>query len=139
MHLEEQSSWRSFFLHASPLKILLMLALATIPLIACFLSYPRCQEIGIKRSSACRKRNLMFAKTHKCGTSTLVNTFYLVGVRRRLNFVVQYKQNKKNITSFHEIKLQGERLLHVFAYICTCICLYFCRAPIPCGLGQEPI
>ena len=34
------------------------------------------------------KKNLMFIKTHKCGTSTLVDTFYLFGVRRKLNFVL---------------------------------------------------
>lgn len=35
-----------------------------------------------------RKENLMFVKTHKCGTSTLVNLFYLLGIRKRLNFVM---------------------------------------------------
>ena len=34
------------------------------------------------------KKNLMFIKTHKCGTSTLVDVFYLFGVRRKLNFVM---------------------------------------------------
>ena len=34
------------------------------------------------------KTNLMFIKTHKCGTSTLVNPFYLKGVRERLNYVI---------------------------------------------------
>ena len=113
MHLEEQSLWRRNFLHSSPFKICLMSALAIIPLIACFQfqSYPRCQEIKMEHSSGCGKRNLMFAKTHKCGTSTLVNTFYLVGVRRRLNFIIQYKQSAKHITSLHEIKLQKKRLL----------------------------
>ncbi|XP_063684643.1 galactosylceramide sulfotransferase-like isoform X2 [Bolinopsis microptera] len=41
------------------------------------------------RQTTTNKRNLMFIKTHKCGTSSLVNTFYLMGVRSRLNFVVQ--------------------------------------------------
>ena len=36
-----------------------------------------------------RKENFMFIKTYKCGTSSLVNVFYLLGVRRRLNFVIQ--------------------------------------------------
>ena len=39
------------------------------------------------------KKNLMFLKTHKCGTSTLVNMFYLFGLRRRLNFVLQSPHN----------------------------------------------
>ncbi|XP_063675051.1 galactosylceramide sulfotransferase-like [Bolinopsis microptera] len=33
--------------------------------------------------------SFLFIKTHKCGTSTLVNMFYLFGLRRRLNFVTQ--------------------------------------------------
>ena len=37
---------------------------------------------------AVAKKNLMFIRTHKCGTSTLVNVFYLFGIRRRLNFVM---------------------------------------------------
>ena len=35
------------------------------------------------------KYNLMFLKTHKTGTSTLVNVFYLYGIRRKLNFVLK--------------------------------------------------
>ena len=41
-----------------------------------------------------RKENFMFIKTHKCGTSSLVNVFYLLGVRRRLNFVIQRGQHQ---------------------------------------------
>ncbi|XP_063683618.1 galactosylceramide sulfotransferase-like isoform X2 [Bolinopsis microptera] len=44
------------------------------------------------------KKNLMFIKTHKCGTSTIVDVFYLRGVRRRLNFVMNpYQHNLKNL------------------------------------------
>ena len=39
------------------------------------------------------KKNLMFIRTHKCGTSTLVNIFYLFGVRRRLSFVMKPNMN----------------------------------------------
>ena len=40
------------------------------------------------------KSNLMFVKTHKCGTSSLVNIFYLYGIRRRLNFSLKpYKHH----------------------------------------------
>ena len=42
------------------------------------------------------KKNLMFVKTHKCGTSTLVDVFYLWGVRRRLNFVLQPYKHQLN-------------------------------------------
>ena len=42
-----------------------------------------------KHKNIDNKENLMFIKTHKCGTSTLVNTFYLYGVRHRSNFVFQ--------------------------------------------------
>ena len=34
-----------------------------------------------------KDKNFLFLKTHKCGTSTLVNMLYLFGIRRRLNFV----------------------------------------------------
>ena len=34
------------------------------------------------------KSNLFFVKTHKCGTSTMVNIFYLYGIQRKLNFVL---------------------------------------------------
>ena len=40
------------------------------------------------------KKNLMFIKTHKCGTSTLVDVFYLQGVRKRLNFVMYPYQHQ---------------------------------------------
>ena len=40
------------------------------------------------------KKNLMFIKTHKCGTSTLVDVFYLRGVRKRLNFVMYPYQHQ---------------------------------------------
>ena len=40
------------------------------------------------------KKNFMFVKTHKCGTSTLVDVFYLLGVRRRLNFVLDPHEHK---------------------------------------------
>ena len=36
-----------------------------------------------------KDKNFLFIKTHKCGTSTLVNMFYLFGIRRKLNFVTQ--------------------------------------------------
>ena len=35
------------------------------------------------------KPKLMFLKTHKSATSTLVNMFYLYGIRRKLNFVMK--------------------------------------------------
>lgn len=47
-----------------------------------------------------RKENFVFVKTHKCGTSTLVSMFYLYGVRRRSNFVLQ--RNSKN-EGIHEL------------------------------------
>ena len=34
------------------------------------------------------KKKLMFFKTHKCGTSSLVSVLYLYGIRRNLNFVL---------------------------------------------------
>ena len=43
------------------------------------------------------KKNLMFVKTHKCGTSTLVNVFYLNGVRKKLNFVLNPYAHKINL------------------------------------------
>jgi hypothetical protein len=43
------------------------------------------------------KKNLMFIKTHKCGTSTLVDVFYLRGVRQRLNFVMHPYRHKLNV------------------------------------------
>ena len=35
-----------------------------------------------------RRDNLMFVKTHKCATTTLVSMFYLNGVRKRLNLAM---------------------------------------------------
>ena len=49
------------------------------------------------------KKNLMFLKTHKCGTSSLVNIFYLRGVRKKLNFVVQPDQHQLHLA---ELNLQ---------------------------------
>ena len=43
------------------------------------------------------KNNLMFIKTHKCGTSTLVDVFYLRGVRKRLNFVMYPYQHQLDL------------------------------------------
>ena len=43
------------------------------------------------------KKNLMFIKTHKCGTSTLVDVFYLQGVRKRLNFVMYPYQHQLDL------------------------------------------
>ena len=43
------------------------------------------------------KMNLMFIKTHKCGTSTLVDVFYLQGVRKRLNFVMYPYQHQLDL------------------------------------------
>ena len=43
------------------------------------------------------KKNLMFIKTHKCGTSTLVDVFYLRGVRKRLNFVTYPYQHQLDL------------------------------------------
>ena len=43
------------------------------------------------------KNNLMFIKTHKCGTSTLVDVFYLRGVRKRLNFVTYPYQHQLDL------------------------------------------
>lgn len=36
-----------------------------------------------------KEKSFLFIKTHKCGTSTMVNMLYLYGIRRRLNFVTQ--------------------------------------------------
>ena len=45
------------------------------------------------------KMNLMFIKTHKCGTSTLVDVFYLRGVRKKLNFVmIPYTHKLSSLT-----------------------------------------
>ena len=43
------------------------------------------------------KENILFLKTHKCGTSSMVNIFYLYGVRRRLNFVMEPWHTQLNI------------------------------------------
>lgn len=43
------------------------------------------------------RKNLMFIKTHKCGTSTLVDMFYLFGVRRRWNFVMTPGYNRGHL------------------------------------------
>ena len=45
------------------------------------------------------KKNLMFVKTHKCGTSTLVDVFYLRGVRYKLNFVMHPFTHQLNVAS----------------------------------------
>ena len=58
------------------------------------------------------KRNLMFIKTHKCGTSSLVNVFYLFGVRRRLNYVIQREKSHQLALYHHPDK---DRL--------SCICI----------------
>ena len=55
-----------------------------------------------------KENSFLFLKTHKCGTSTLVNMFYLFGIRRRLNFVTnpwtrQLNLNKLVILSYEEI------------------------------------
>ena len=47
-------------------------------------SYPRINSTSLFQN----KSNLLFVKTHKCGTTTLVNMFYLYGIRRKLNFVM---------------------------------------------------
>ena len=45
------------------------------------------------------KMNLMFIKTHKCGTSTLVDVFYLRGVRKKFNFVmIPYTHKLSSLT-----------------------------------------
>ena len=49
------------------------------------------------------KKNLMFLKTHKCGTSSLVNIFYLRGVRKKLNFVVQPDQHQLQLTELNQL------------------------------------
>ena len=55
-----------------------------------------------------KENSFLFLKTHKCGTSTLVNMFYLFGIRRRLNFVTnpwtrQLNLKKLVILSYEEI------------------------------------
>ena len=61
-------------------------------------SYQQFQSIDKPSSSHSEqiliKMNLMFIKTHKCGTSTLVDVFYLRGVRKRLNFVTYPYQHQ---------------------------------------------
>ena len=42
-----------------------------------------------QKKSFPRKPKLMFLKTHKSATSTLVNMLYLYGIRRKLNFVMK--------------------------------------------------
>ena len=43
------------------------------------------------------RTNFMFVKTHKCGTSTLVNVFYLYGARNKLNFVLNPYTHQINL------------------------------------------
>ena len=45
-----------------------------------------------------KRENLLFLKTHKCGTSSMVNIFYLWAVRRRKNFVLQPWTRQLDIT-----------------------------------------
>ncbi|XP_063689082.1 galactosylceramide sulfotransferase-like [Bolinopsis microptera] len=50
------------------------------------------------------KNNLMFIKTHKCGTSTVTDVFYLRGVRKRLNFVlVPYKTDINTVVDYRHL------------------------------------
>ena len=44
-----------------------------------------------------QKTNILFLKTHKCGTSSMVNLFFLFGIRRKLNFVVEPFKRQFNI------------------------------------------
>ena len=55
-----------------------------------------------------KENSFLFLKTHKCGTSTLVNMLYLFGIRRRLNFVTnpwtrQLNLKKLVILSYEDI------------------------------------
>ena len=59
--------------------------------------FVRIQDYNTERVITTRKDNFMFIKTHKCGTSSLVNVFYLLGVRRKLNFVIQRGDRSHNI------------------------------------------
>ena len=58
---------------------------------------------NLSMSSGARK-NLVFIKSHKCGTSTIVSILYLAGVRRRANFLVEYLES----TAKGEHKLKWE-------------------------------
>ena len=112
MVVKEQSIWRYFSVSSRFRKALLLLFVVT--LFVTFIYVPRPVQYHINYirrivdgemqtyytrphieiqshdvETATRKKNFMFIKTHKCGTSSLVNVFYLLGVRRRLNFVVQ--------------------------------------------------
>ena len=112
MVAKEQSTWRYFIVSSRFRKVLLLLFMVT--LLVAFLYVPRPVQYHINyirrivhgeirtdytqphieiqshdAETTTTKKNFMFIKTHKCGTSSLVNVFYLLGVRRRLNFVVQ--------------------------------------------------
>ena len=67
------------------------------------------------RQTTTKKRNLMFIKTHKCGTSSLVNTFYLMGVRSRLNFVVQQSSHPHTLAlNIDPAKMRSLVIVFVF-------------------------
>ena len=48
-------------------------------------------------NSSLQKTNILFLKTHKCGTSSMVNLFFLFGIRRKLNFVIEPFKRQFNI------------------------------------------
>ena len=66
---------------------------------AFFVTSLKSDEVGQISPVIPVKKNLMFVKTHKCGTSTLVDVFYLRGVRHRLNFVMHPFTHQLNVAS----------------------------------------
>ena len=58
-----------------------------------------------KTNSTVRQKNLMFIKTHKTGSSTLSTTFYLYGIRNRLNFVLKPFKNILGSVSTNHIPI----------------------------------
>ena len=81
------------------------------------LSFPRYEFIKVENSSVCIEKNLMFVKTHKCGTSTLVNAFYLYGVRRRLNFVIQDFQKPAKKRGRHQLYFSEDAKRYILLMI----------------------
>ena len=118
---EKRSMWLNYCLHISLYNIFVMVALAG-TLMVYFLSYPQYQKIDVRLSPECKKQNLMFIKTHKCGTSTLVNTFYLYGVRRRLNFVI----HEPELTWNDALKTKHKLYLHTRRLYCCCLTILTC-------------
>jgi len=67
------------------------MVLTVVLMIIVFQAKPKAGYVTLRKGSTSlfrNKSNLLFVKTHKCGTSTLVNMLFLYGIRRKLNFVL---------------------------------------------------